>query len=62
MTSALFLIHDTDVPIIVLRRNLKGKSPKVGFVEFRPAATSAYPDPGISLALKRQAPIHVSSI
>jgi hypothetical protein len=47
MISALLLIQETDMPIIVLRRKLKGKSPKAGFVEFRAAATSPYPAPGI---------------
>jgi hypothetical protein len=46
MISVLLLIHDTDVPIIVLHRKLKGKSPKAGFVEFRAATTSPYPAPG----------------
>jgi hypothetical protein len=54
MISALLLIQETDVPIIVLRRKLKGKSPKAGFVEFRAAATSP--------VLKKQAPIQVSPI
>jgi hypothetical protein len=44
--SALSPILDTDVPIIVLRRKLQGKSPKAGFVEFRAAAISPYPGPG----------------
>jgi hypothetical protein len=62
MDHDILLIHGTDVPIVVLRRRLKGKGPKAGFVEFRAAATSPYRLPGISPVLEKQAPIHVSPI